>query len=415
MPDSILARLKLFATVPPDELDKLWASLRPCHKPAGTVLFNEDEHGDHFYVIVSGRVEVVKGLGTPDERRLALRGPGDFLGEMSLLNRDGRRTASVRVIETADLLEMRRAEFDALLHRYPLLAYEMVRVMSDRLTTTQNAIISDLRQRNQQLQTAYEALQAAQAQLIEKERLERDLRLAHEIQMGLLPQAWPPAPGYGFGARMAPARAVGGDLYDGVPSGPAAVNLVIGDVADKGMPAAIFMVQALALLRAEASRGAEPAAALRQVNRLLLGMNRLDVFVTALFARLELATGEVAYARAGHELPLVAAPDGTVTRPPQQRGQPLAIFDDLALDEGRITLPPGGALLIFSDGVTDARALSGESYGPARLAGSLRAEVAVSGSAQALCDRLLARVMAFQGTAPQHDDITLLVVYRYAR
>jgi CRP-like cAMP-binding protein len=151
MPDNILSRLKLFATVPPAELDVLLASLRPCRMPAGTVLFYEDECGDHFYVIVTGRVEVIKAFGTPDERCLVVRGPGDFLGEMSLLNRDGRRTATVRVVEAAELLEMRRADFDALLHRHPLLAYEMVRVLSDRLTTAQNLIITDLREKNRQL------------------------------------------------------------------------------------------------------------------------------------------------------------------------------------------------------------------------------------------------------------------------
>jgi serine phosphatase RsbU (regulator of sigma subunit) len=293
------------------------------------------------------------------------------------------------------------------------LAYEMVRVMSDRLTAAQNAIITDLRAKNAQLQAAYEALQAAQAQVIEKEKLDRELELAHQIQMSILPQTWPAAPGYDFGAQMVPARAVGGDLYDGVALGPAAMGLIIGDVADKGMPAAIFMAQTLALLRSEASRGAAPAEVLQRVNRLLLGMNRLDVFVTALYAHLDLGTGRVAYARAGHELPLLLAADGEITRPPHGRGQPLALFDDLALDEGSLVLPPGGTLLFFSDGVSDARAPDGEAFGAARLADTLRAEASAASSAQALCDRLLARVMAFQGAAPQHDDISLLVARRY--
>jgi sigma-B regulation protein RsbU (phosphoserine phosphatase) len=412
VPENILAGLKLFATVPAAELDVLYASLRPCQMPAGTVLFYEDECGDHFYVVVRGRVEVVKALGTPDERWLGVRGPGDFLGEMSLLNRDGRRTASVRVVEDAELLEMRRADFDALLHRYPLLAYEMVRVLSDRLTTAQNLIISDLREKNQQLQTAYDALQAAQAQIIEKERLDRELQLAHEIQMGLLPHVWPEVPGYDFGAQMVPARAVGGDLYDGAILDSSTVGLLIGDVADKGLPAALFMAQALALLRAEVSRGGSPVEVLRWVNGRLLSMNQLDIFVTALYARLDLPSGELHYARAGHELPLLALSNGFIWSPPQSRGQPLAVFEDLSLDEGRLTLPPGGTLLFYSDGVTDACSPAGDGFGRGRLAEALRAEVALGGSAQSLCDRLLARIMAFQGLAPQHDDITLFVVRR---
>jgi len=412
MADNILARVPLFAGVPAAELDQLAAALQPCWIPAGTVLFHEGDSGDHFYVVITGQLEVVKALGTPDERLLVVRGPGDFLGEMSLLNRDGRRTASVRVREAAHLLEMRRAAFDDLLHRYPLLAYEMVRTMSTRLTESQNRIIRDLHAKNAQLQTAYDALQAAQAQLIAQETLERELRLAHTIQMGLLPQTRPQVPGYSFGAQAVPARAVGGDLFDFVPLGPLALGLVVGDVADKGMPAAIFMAQALALLRAEASQGAAPAAVLQRVNHHLLYMNQTELFVTAFYGVLDLVTGRLDYARAGHEVPLVLEPGGQPWRPPLGRGQPLAVFDEVELDVGTLRLPPGGTLLLFSDGVTDARAPSGEMFNAARLVAALAAEAAAADGAQPLCDHLLDRVMAFQAGAAQHDDITLVAVQR---
>jgi len=414
MPDNILARIPLFATVPPAELNHLAEALRPCRILAGTVLFYEGESGDHFYVVLAGLVEVVKSINTADERLLVVRGPGDFVGEMSLLNRDGRRTASVRVSQTADLLEMRRADFDQLLHRYPLMAYEMVRAMSNRLTESQNRIIAELHDKNTQLQTAYDALQAAQTQIIAAETLERELKLAHAIQMGLLPQTRPAAPGYSFGAQIVPARAVGGDLFDFVPLSPLTIGLVVGDVADKGMPAAIFMAQALALLRAEAGQGAAPAEVLRCVNRHLLYMNQSELFVTALYGVLDLVTGRLDYARAGHEVPLVIEAGGEPLRLPRGRGQPLAIFDDVELDEGTLLLPPGATLLLFSDGVTDARAPAGDMFGPTRLLEALAAEAAVADGAQALCDHLLARVVDFQSSAAQHDDITLLAVQRTA-
>lgn len=414
MAENILARVRLFAEVPPAELDQLAAELEPCSVPEGTVLFREGDSGDHFYVVLSGLVDVVKSLGTPDERLLVTRGPGDFLGEMSLLNRDGRRTASVRVCEAAQLLEMRRTSFEALLHRYPLMAYEMVRVMSNRLTESQNRIIGELHDKNLQLQTAYDALQAAQAQIIAQETLARELRLAHDIQMGLLPQTRPQAPGYSFGAQSVPARAVGGDLFDFVPLSPLTVGLVIGDVADKGMPAAIFMAQALALLRAEASQGAAPADVLQRVNHHLMYMNRSELFVTVLYGVLDLVTGRLDYARAGHEVPLLIEPGSPPRRLPHTRGQPLAVFDELDLDVGTLLLPPGATLLFFSDGVTDARAPHGEMFNVARLVEAFAAEAEAADGAQPLCDHLLERVVAFQGRAPQHDDITLLAVQRTA-
>ncbi len=414
MPDNLLARIPIFANVPQAELDHLMEALRPCRIPAGTVLFYEGESGDHFYVVLAGQVDVIKGINTDEERLLIIRGAGDFVGEMSLLNGDGRRTASVRVREAADLLEMRRADFDQLLHRYPPMAYEMVRAMSNRLTESQNRIIGELHDKNTQLQTAYDALQAAQAQIIAAETLERELKLAHAIQMGLLTPTRPEAPGYSFGAQIVPARAVGGDLFDFIPLSPLTVGLVVGDVADKGMPAAIFMAQALALLRAEASQGADPAEVLRCVNRHLLYMNRSELFVTALYGVLDLVTGRLDYARAGHEVPLLIEAGGQPMRLPRGRGQPLAIFEDVELDEGTLLLPPGASLLIFSDGVTDARAPTGHMFGHTSLLAAFAAEAAVADGAQPLCDHLLQRVMAFQGPAAQHDDITLLAVQRTA-
>ncbi|MCC7361513.1 MAG: SpoIIE family protein phosphatase [Anaerolineales bacterium] len=414
MADNILAQVPLFAGVPPAELDQLLVGLSPCHMPAGTVLLREGDCGDHFYVVISGHVDIIKSLGTSDERLVTTRGPGEFLGEMSLLNGDGRRTASVRVRAAAHLLEMRRADFDRLLHRYPRLAYEMVRVMSYRLTESQNRIVADLHVKNAQLQTAYDALQTAQAQLIAQETLARELRLAHDLQMGLLPQTRPLVPGYSFGAQVVPARAVGGDLFDFVPLGPLTVGLVIGDVADKGMPAAIFMAQALALLRAEAGQGAAPAQVLRRVNRHLLYMNRSELFVTVFYGVLDLTIGRLDYARAGHEVPLLLEAGRPPRRLPRGRGQPLGVFEDVELDEGTLSLPPQGTLLCFSDGVPDARRPDGEAYGSARLQDALAAEAAPQDGAQPLCDRLLQRVMTFQAHAPQHDDIALLAVQRRA-
>ncbi len=182
--------------------------------PPGTILFQEGDVGDNFYIIIQGQVEVVKALGSHEERLIALRGPSEFIGELSLINRDGLRTAGVRARGPTQLWEMTHADFDALLERQPKLAFEIVTVLGERLTSAHNASIRDLLEKNRQLQHAYDELKDAQAQIIVKERLERELQLAYEIQMSILPQTLPQLAGYDFGSCIVPARAVGGDFFD---------------------------------------------------------------------------------------------------------------------------------------------------------------------------------------------------------
>lgn len=404
----LISRVPLFATLPPDEIAYLAKSLRVVDIPPGSVVFNEGDPGEHFYIVRDGEIEIVKNMGRDDERIVGIRQQSDFVGEMSLFNVDGRRTASVRSRAGARLWEMTRPEFDALLQRHPLLAYEMVRVLSKRLTNAHNHAIADLTEKNRQLQLAYEELKAAQQQIIEKEKLERELQLAAQIQMSLLPSRLPTLPGFDFGARMVPARAVGGDLYDFIPLDESAVGIVVGDVSDKGVPAAIFMSQTHALIRAEAQRNASPYDTLSRVNSLLSEMNASGLFVTVLYGVLNGTTREFRYARAGHELPLVREPSGAVSAPPHAGGAPLAVLDTVILDEGRLHLAPGATMLLYTDGVTEARDASRAEFGSEGLEAAL-ASTPLDG-AQQLCDNLLAQIDRHRAGAPVHDDITLVAV-----
>src|SRR3972149_6424305 len=138
MDKSIIKRVPLFSSLPSTELDLLAAELKERRYPAKTILFREGEHGDKFYIVLDGQIEVLKAMDSTSERLLALRGPGEFIGEMSLLNRDGLRTASARVHSQSRLLELTRANFDDLLARKPTIAYEMLRVLSARLQEAHN-------------------------------------------------------------------------------------------------------------------------------------------------------------------------------------------------------------------------------------------------------------------------------------
>lgn len=404
----VLARVPLFAMLPPEELARLAHSLQPREVRAGAVFCHEGEIGDHLYIVLAGEIDVVKALGSEDERLLGRRGPGEFIGEMSLVSDDRRRTASLRAREPSRLALLTAHDFAALLARQPALAYEMVRVLGSRLDASHQEAIQDLHRKNEELRRAYDELRATQAQLVEKEALERELQVAHQIQMSLLPRRLPALAALSLGARLLPARAVGGDFFDFLPLGPHRLGIAIGDVTGKGVPAALLMAQVIALLRAEAPHAPHPAVALRRVNYQLRRLNVSGFFVTLIFGVLDSERAIFEYVRAGHEIPLRRAPDGAVSEVARGVGQPLGLFASPLLDHQTLRLAPGETLVLYTDGLTDARNTAGEAFGAARLAAVLRG--AGAPSAQAMCDRLLAAALAHQDEASQSDDITLATV-----
>ena len=408
MKEKLLAHTPLFMGLPEDEISRLSETLRVLEAPPGKVLFQEGEIGDRFYIIIQGQIEVIKALGTPEERSIGFRGPGEFVGELSLINRSGLRTASVRSSGPAHLWEMSHKEFDDLLHRQPMMAFELINVLSERLTSAHDSTIKDLQEKNLELTEAYEELKAAQAQIIEKERLERELQVAFEIQTGILPQTLPDLEGYDFGALMVPARAVGGDFYDIVPLSTNKVGIIIGDVADKGVPSAIFMAQTHALLYAMAKRDTTPAQVLLHVNELLLKIGESSLFVTVLYGVLDRTTNLFSYARAGHELPIIITAKGKAEIAPYDQGQLMGILDDLILDEQTLSVPSGGMILLYTDGVIDARHTNGESFGMERLIDVIKQ--IHRGSAQEQCDQLWQTLCEFQSKDAQEDDVTIVAV-----
>jgi sigma-B regulation protein RsbU (phosphoserine phosphatase) len=409
MDTALLKHVPLFVSLPPSELAELAISLQETCYSAGTVLFREGDYGNRFYIVLDGQISIVKALDSDDERLLGLRGAGEFVGEMSLLSQDGLRTASVRVEADARVLELTRADFDALLHRYPLLAYEMLRVLSLRLRESHDTAIRDLHEKNTRLAQAYADLQAAQARIIEQETLERELRLARETQESMLPRALPRLPGFDIGARMVAARMVGGDFYDLFPLGPHRLGVVIGDVSGKGMPAALFMALVSSLLRAEAQRSdTTPEQALRIVNHHLLSRDAHSMFVTVLYGVLCRETREFAFVRAGHEMPLLLAAGGALLTPEMGRGHVLGLFPHPMFDMQTVQLPPGGTLLLYTDGVNEAMDAHSQLFGFERIVATVRG--ARAASAQELCDQLLEAVTVYRGQAAQADDITLVAV-----
>jgi phosphoserine phosphatase RsbU/P len=405
-----MAKIRLFGSVPSHELEYLIHNLTLIDVPANTLFFREGDYGNHFYVVLEGSVDIIKALGTADERLLSTRGPGECFGEMALLHPKHSRSASVRARTAVTLLEVKRGDFDAMLRLQPALAYDMARMLSLRLRDADNATIRDLQTKNRQLAKAYQDLQAAQGLIIEKEKMERELEVARGIQRSLLPRSLPRLPGFDFGARMEPARAVGGDFFDFIPLANDCLGIAVGDVSGKGVPAAIFMAMTRSLMRAEAREAASPKEALRGLNGNLLEMNDTGMFVTVLYGVLHATTCRFTYGRAGHELPVLCKEPGVTATPCCGRGEPLGVFADPEIDEQTIEFEPGETLLVYTDGMTDAFDEQGVSFGVKRLHESLGGSCHLS--AQGICDSLIEEVMTHQCMVTQHDDVTLVAVRR---
>jgi serine phosphatase RsbU (regulator of sigma subunit) len=335
-----------------------------------------------------------------------VREPGAIVGEMSLFNPQGRRTASIRARTALRLIEIPRPEFEELLRRHPALSIELLRILSSRLEASENATILDLLEKNRQLAQAYQELKAAQAQIIEKEKLERELELARQIQRSVLPKIFPHFPGIQFGASIVPARAVGGDFYDFIPMRSGRIGIVVGDVSGKGVPASLFMSMTYSLIRAEAARTASASRALRAVNRHLVEMDVSSMFVTLFYGVLECSTREFSYVRAGHPPPLIFDGKGQAVEVPFKPGQPLGIFKQPLLDEQKITIPRVGLLLVYSDGLTEAFDAQGREFGTEGAQEVIHSHM--DKTAQEICDRLWECVIDYSGSYGQQDDVTLL-------
>lgn len=404
--------IPLFASLSAEERRHVLECMTPLELPPGFVLMREGDPADGLYIITSGEIEFLKAMGTPEEHRLNIFQPGNFFGEVALLDSQGRRSASARARTQAAVLRMTNSDFYQLLEEHPGLANQMTRTISNRLSAAADATIRDLETKNQALAQAYSELKNAHEQIIEKEKLEKELDVARQIQYSMLPKKLPQVQGYTFGAHMQAARRLGGDLYDLFPLDSRRVAVVVGDVSDKGVPSALFMALTRSLVRAEALRQGTPAETLHRVNTLLQEMSTSSLFVTVLYGVLALPSGTFDYARAGHELPILQRADGSLAAIPHDTGMFMGLIPRIMIDVASLQLNPGDRLLLFSDGATDAAAPSGQMFGHERLEQAL--QTCTASHAQAVCDHLLSAILSYQQTASQFDDITLVTVCRGA-
>ena len=263
---------------------------------------------------------------------------------------------------------------------------------------------------------ALRVAQLARQQQVEvqaRERMEQELRVARLIQQTLLPKEIPTPPGWKLGVHYQPARAVGGDFYDFFVQPDGRLVLIVGDVTDKGVPAALVMATTRAILRGCARRLLSPSASLVRANELLHPEIPAPMFVTCLYAILDLTSGQLQFANAGHDLPYRRRETGVEEL--RATGMPLGLMPGMQYEEKEITLAPGESVLFYSDGLVEAHNARREMLGFARLRGLVSEHCAGMQGCTALIESLLADLAAFTGPDwEQEDDITLLTLEREA-
>ncbi len=375
----------------------------------GTLIMQEGDPAESLLLLLQGQADILLDAGMPHERQLGQRKTGSFIGEMGLFTPKGQRTADVRANGDVIALILMYQDLQNLMINQPEVAFELLRTITQRLKAADDQAIAELRQKNVELKKAYTDLAAAQAALVEKERLEKELEVARRIQFSILPSTRPEIPGFSVGACIQPARAVGGDLFDFFELPDGCLGISVGDVSDKGVPAAIFMARYCSLLRAVSGRGFSPVETLERVNALLIQRNEPGMFVTVIYGILDPAKRTFNYARAGHELPLLFDSEGTLEKISHGLGQPLGIFEDAVMDPGEIQLPPNTTLLFNSDGASDATNPDGAYYGVPQLIESIQSRLGLE--AQPLCDSLLEALNAYRQDSAQFDDITLVAIH----
>jgi GAF domain-containing protein len=249
-----------------------------------------------------------------------------------------------------------------------------------------------------------------QREMVIRERLETEVYLARQIQQTFIPETLPSHPAWQISATWRLARQVGGDFYDVMELPDDRLGLFIADVADKGIPAALFMALTRTLVRAAVIETDSPAKAMRRVNDLLVPDTQQGMFVTAFYAVLETETGSLTYTNAGHNPPLVLRGGGGPPERLTRTGVALGAMEQAPMQERTIQLGPGDSLLLYTDGLTEAGSSDGELFGEGRLEDALRS--ARIESAEHVLHVVEQALNAFIQSTPLGDDLTMLALRR---
>jgi len=285
------------------------------------------------------------------------------------------------------------------------------RLSQQEYSADDRKLLSDLATQTAPAVRVAQLVRQQQQEAKERERIEQELKVARLIQQTLLPKTLPEIPGYEVAAYYQPAREVGGDFYDFLNLDDGRLGLVVGDVTDKGVPAALVMATTRTMLRAAAQRLLSPGEVLQRVNDVLVQDIPPNMFVTCLYAILEPQSGRLLYANAGHDLPYRrrAGRQGGADEL-RARGMPLGLMPGMGYEEKEMVLNRGESVLFYSDGLVEAHDPRRDMFGFPRLQGLVGAHRSGGSS---LISFLLAELARFTGEGwEQEDDITLVTLDR---
>jgi phosphoserine phosphatase RsbU/P len=250
-------------------------------------------------------------------------------------------------------------------------------------------------------------LQTVADEVAKRERLNREVEIAREVQERLFPQKLPEIPGLDYNGHCRPALGVGGDYYDFLALPQNHLGIAIGDVSGKGIGAALMMASLQASLRGEATRAPENlAAAVANVNRLVYEASSSNRYATFFYGQYDPATGRFDYVNAGHNPPMLFHGNQVIRLEPG--GTVIGLLEGAQYQQGSVCIRPGDILVAYTDGISEAMNLDDEEWGEERLIETVRS--AKPGSAQELLEHIFAAATEFAGAAPQHDDMTLVVL-----
>ncbi|MCB0210223.1 MAG: SpoIIE family protein phosphatase [Anaerolineae bacterium] len=385
-----LANHKLLKNLPHSLVESLLAECPVRTLAPGEVLIAPKQENHWLYLVVSGRLQVC--LDTADSTVGFSIEPGECIGEMSII--EERRTSAYVIAEEAcHLLVLTEELFWDKLMREPVAVRNMLKMLSNRMRNHNQVTLQTLEQ-----QLRYEHLQ-------------KELEAAGKIQANILPKKMPLFPNHpqvDVFATMEPAKEVGGDFFDAFALDNDNIYIAIGDVSGKGMPAALFMVRVITLLRMGISDEATFGAVLPMVNRQLCQNNEDCMFVSMFVALLNVTTGRLTYVNGGHNRPFFARSGGTFELLDVPRSLVLGLRENMVYDVAEITLKPGDTLVLYTDGVTEAENLEQDFFEVEGAATVLNrfAKKDMTGLVKALQDA----VTDFSAGAPQSDDITMLAL-----
>jgi len=389
-------RIQIFQGLSDPRIDEVLASSRHIRLNDGDRLIKAGQDNHYLYLLVNGHMEA-RLSSERSEKGIAIA-PGEAIGELSIL--DGQKTsAHVYSVGECDVVAVHEDDFWQRLAPLPGVLRNLTRLVTQRLRASSERMLRTL------------------AEQLKYEHMKKELAAARDIQMGLLPHGnplFPEHPQVEVHAHLLPAKEVGGDLYDAFPVDDEHLLLAVGDVSGKGMPAALFMMRTVTLLRS-LGRGKLPDEQfLPTLNRLLCEGNEADMFVTLCLVVFSVRSGRLILFNGGHPPPLLSRAGGPFEAVTGAKGALLGIMPEVRFQCRELTVSPGDRLVLYSDGVTEAENPDRDMLGLERTR-TLLDDCPADAPMADLVTHMTEGVSQFAAGAEQSDDITILALrYRNA-